>query len=400
MPGASDPYGLLFQQLTAVVNWVEADGHDSLQQQKVKTAANCLIQKSQLGGGYQNSLRTQNQLLGLPRFNKVLQTQLGSSLRYKHTNKSNSDLETQLAIEILKQAMEFLPDRACENLNALSEAEELGSHTILAKDLKASARDKSSSIFELFGQDFADSSSGDAAASHMSEDALQSGIDMVRADASDQFGNIARNFTEVMTWVESQGNASREFQSIMDAANCLNQKGLPGYQIHLRSQCQIWGINRRTKIVQGAKSTYPNKLNSDLAQTLREKILKQAEKLRSDCCPQASRMVHEAEELVSHTHLAALVQNLESRADSTVLSQPTKKGRPRYKATSICQHIGQVSAISSSSDAAAADMSEAAPQSEPVMFRRMLQRRHSYNLTRQMGIFERERRKRARKRSS
>ena len=82
MPGASDPYGLLFQQLTAVVNWVEADGNDSLQQQKVKTAADCLTQKSQLGGGYQNSLRTQNQLLGLPRFHKVLQTQLGSSLRY------------------------------------------------------------------------------------------------------------------------------------------------------------------------------------------------------------------------------------------------------------------------------------------------------------------------------
>ena len=93
MAGAAVQSGVVFRQLTAIVNWVETKGNDSLDLQKLKKAANCLLQKVKLGDCYQKNIRTQCQHLGLPRFNKVLQD--GQT---KYTNKSNSDLETRLTI--------------------------------------------------------------------------------------------------------------------------------------------------------------------------------------------------------------------------------------------------------------------------------------------------------------
>ncbi|CAE8643511.1 unnamed protein product [Polarella glacialis] len=96
-------------------------------------------------------------------------------------------------------------------------------------------------------------------------------------------------------------------------------------------------------------------------------------------------MVSEAEELVSHSHLGALDKDLESHEDSTsVPSQPVKTSRAQDKSSSICEHIGQVLADSCSRDAAAAVMSEAAPQSAPVILRTMLPQRDTYNLDKEM----------------
>ena len=52
MAGAAEQSRVVSRHLTAVIKWVEQEGNDSLELQKIKDAAHCLIQKSKLAREY------------------------------------------------------------------------------------------------------------------------------------------------------------------------------------------------------------------------------------------------------------------------------------------------------------------------------------------------------------